>query len=128
MDSFFSKRQCAFRKGYSTQQCLLFVLEKWKRPVDDGKAFGLLLTDLSKAFDCLSHELLLAKMHAYGFSFAALTLIHSYLTNRKEKTKVNSSYSSWEEILFGVHQGSKLGPLLFNIFLCDMFFATNASI
>ena len=101
------------------------ILEKWKRAVDNWKAFGLLLTDLSKAFDCLSHELLLAKLHAYGFSFAALRLIHSYLTNRKQWTKVNSSYSSWEEILFGVSQGSIFGPLLFNMFLCDMFFVMN---
>ena len=78
------------------------MLEKWKHAVDNGKSFGILLTDSSKAFDCLSHELLLAKLHAYGFSFAALRLIHSYLTNRKQRTNVNSSYSSWEEILFGV--------------------------
>ena len=125
MDSFFSNYQYGFRKGYSTQQCLLSMLEKWKRAVDNGKAFKLLLTDLSKAFDCLSHELLLAKLHAYGFSFAALRLIHSYLTNKKQRTKVNSSYNSWEEILFGVPQGSILGPLLFSIFLCDMFFVMN---
>ena len=122
MESFLSKYQTGFRKGYSTQQCLLTMLEKWKRAVDNGKVFGILLTDLSKAFDCLSHELLLAKLHAYGFSISALRLIHSYLTNRKQRTKINSSYSSWEEILFGVPQGSILGPLLFNIFLCDMFF------
>ena len=84
---------------------------------------GLLLTALSKAFDCLFHELLLAKLQAYSFSFAALRLIYCYLTNRKQKSKVDSSYSSWEEILFGIPQGSILGPLLFNIFLCDMFFA-----
>ena len=122
MDSFFCKYQCGFRKGYSKQQCLLPMFEKWKRAVDNGKVFGLLLTDLSKAFDYLSHELLLAKLHVYGFSFSALRLILSYLTNRKQRTKVNSSYSSWEEILFGVPQGSILGFLLFNIFLCDMFF------
>ena len=121
MDSFFSKHQCGFRKGSSTQQCLLSMLEKWKRAVDNGNAFGLLLTDLSKAFGCLSHELLLAKLHAYAFSFAALRLIHSYLTNRKQRTKVNSSYGSWEEILYGVPQGSILGPLLFSIFICDIF-------
>ena len=67
------------------------MLEKWKRAVDIGKTFGLLLTDLSKTFDCLSHELLLAKLHAYTFSFVTLRLIHCYLTNRKQKTKVNSS-------------------------------------
>ena len=119
MESFLLKYQCGFRKGYSTQHCLLFMLEKWKRAVDNGKVFGILLTDLFKAFDCLSHELLLAKLHAYGFSISALRLIYSYLAKRKQITKINSSYNSREEILFRVPQGSILGPLLF---LCDMFF------
>ena len=57
MDNFFSKFQCGFRKGYSTQQCLLALIEKWKSAVDKGKSFGALLTDLSKALDCLPHEL-----------------------------------------------------------------------
>ena len=98
------------------------IPEKWKRAVDNGKAFGILLTDFSKAIDCLSHELLLAKLHAYGFSISALRLIYSYLANRKQRTKINMSYNSLEEILFSVPQGSILRPLLANIFLCDMFF------
>ena len=117
MFEFLSKYQCSFRKGHSTQHWLLAMLEKWK-----GKSFGALLTDLSEAFNCYSHELLLAKLHAYGFSIAALRLIYSYLTNRKQRTNVNWSCSPREEILFGVPQRSILGPLLFNIFLCELFF------
>ena len=106
MENFFSKFQCGFRKGYSTQQCLIALIEKWKSATDKGKSFRALLTDLSKVFDCLPHELLIAKLHPYGFSLAALRLFCSYLSNRKQRTKINESYSSWEEILFGVPQGS----------------------
>ena len=127
MKPLLSKYQCGFRKGYNTQYCLLAMLEKWKSSVDEGSSFGAFLTDLSKAFDCLSHELLIAKLHAYGFSLNASRLAHSYLTNRKQRTKINSKYSSWEEILFGVPQGYILGALLFNIFLCDLFFIMNES-
>ena len=77
-DNFLSDQQCGFRKGYSTQHCLLNLLEKLKSSVDKGKSFGALLTDRSKAFDCLDHELLTAKLNANGFTLPALRLIHGY--------------------------------------------------
>ena len=74
--NFLSKQQCDFRKGYSTQQCILALLEKWQRAVDSSQMFGALLKDLSKAFHCLHHELLIAKPNASGFSLPALKLVH----------------------------------------------------
>ena len=64
---------------------------------------------------------MIAKLHAYGLDLASLKILQDYLTNRKQRTKVDSFYSSWEKILLCVPQGSILGPLLFNIFMCDMF-------
>ena len=69
--SFFSKYQCGFRKSFSAQVCLVSVLEKLKCATDNKKSFGVFLTDLSKAFHCLSHDLLIAKLNAYGFNMSA---------------------------------------------------------
>ena len=101
------------------------MLETWKRSVDKIKVFGALLKDLSKAFDCLNHELLTAKLNAYGFSLPALRLINDYLSNRKQRTKIENTYSTWLDIIFGVPQGSILRPLLFNVFLVDLLFTVN---
>ena len=97
------------------------MIDKWKKAVDDNKAFGALLTDLSKAFDCICHGLLVAKLHAYELSLLALKMIQDYLLNQKQRTKVGSVYSTWDNIISGVAQSTILGPLMFKIFLCDLF-------
>ena len=111
-----------FRKGFNAQHCQLSMIEKWKESVDNGGAFVALMTDPSKAFNCLHHELLRAKFDAYGFDIKSVKLIQQYLSNRKQRVKVGNAYSSRKEIFYGIPQGLILGPLIFNIFLCDLFY------
>ena len=86
-----SKFQCGFRKRFGAQHCLLAMLEKWKSAVDKNRNFGAFLNDLSKAFDYLSHDLLLAKLKCLWIQFTGT----NYLSNRKKQTKINSKFSPW---------------------------------
>ena len=82
-DGILSKQQCGLRKGFNAQHSLLKPLEKWRQSLDQGLVFGVLLTDFSKAFDCLSHELLAAKLSAYEVDISAVRFIYDCLTNWK---------------------------------------------
>ena len=88
---------------------------KWRECFEKGGVSGTILTDFSKIFDCILHDVLIAKITAYGFDYQSLRIMESFLSNRQQRTKINNAFSRYSEIIYGVPQGSILGPLLFNI-------------
>ena len=112
----------AYRKNYSTQHVMTRLVEEWREHLDKNFVAGAVLTDLSKAFDCISHDLLIAKLAAYGFSDTALRYIYPYLSNRKQCVCINNTFSNYQKIISGEPHGSILGPIFFNLSINDLFF------
>ena len=120
-----SLKQIVTKTKHSKKHCLLVMTEKWGQCLDKGGGGGgggALLTDLSKAFDCLLHDLLIAKLAAYGFDYESLVFIQMYLSERQQRTKVKNAYRTYSDISYCVPQSSVLGPLLFNIYFSDIFY------
>ena len=103
------------------------MIEKFKKAIDRGNDFGALLTDQAKAFYCINHPLLIAKLYNYGVSPLSINMIFFYLINRSHRTKINECFSERSRIEHGVPQGSILSPLIFDISLIDLFYECEES-
>ena len=115
----------AYRDGYSTQHVLVRLTEEWRKNLDDNYIVGVVLMDLSKAFDCIPHDLLIAKLDSYGLDRHLLKYINSYLDNRKQCVRINNINSAFNDVISVGLEGSVVGPILFNVFFNDFFLFIN---
>ena len=116
-------------KGHSCTTALLTMTEDWRMHLDEGKTVAVVAIDLSKAFDSLNHKLLIAKLKAYGFGPEALNLMRSYLFRRRQRVKIDGTYTRWRTVRADLPQGTLIGPLLFSMFMNDVnYFISRVSL
>ena len=121
-DKYLSPFISTYRKRYSTQQVLIRFLEEWRQKLDKNFIVGAVLMDLSKVFDCIPNDFIIARVAAYGIERKTLRLIYSYLNGWNQCLKINNTYSEYNEIISGVPQGSILGSIFFNLSINDQFY------
>ncbi len=110
VNDIFDPMLCAYRKKYGTEHILIKLIDSWKYALDNDNFVRTVLTDLSKAFVCIPHGLLITKMSAYGLGNKACEFMASYLSERYQRVKISNNKSSWTPLLKGIPQGSCLGP------------------
>ena len=123
----FSSNMSGFLRGHSCCTAFLKMVNDWRLALDSKKITGAIAIDLSKAFDSICHNLLLAKLRAYGLNDDAIAFLQSNLTDRQQRVKFHGKFSEWCPVKCGVPHRSLLGTLLFNIFLNDLNFAGQIS-
>ena len=121
MENKFSFYLSVFSKNHNAQYSLLKIIKNGKKPLANDEKTRVIFMNLLKTFDTINHSLLLAKLTTYGFPDQALSLLQSYLCNRIQRSIINGSFSSWNEVIIGMPQGSILGPFLFNMVLNEIF-------
>ena len=114
MEHHFAPFISAYRKSFSTEHVLIRLLEDWSNKLDNNNVLGAILTDLSEAFDCIPHDLLLTKLDAYGFNRDTVAYIYSYFKNRKLCVRINGTQNYRADIISGVPQRPIPGPILYN--------------
>ena len=127
MENVFLPNISAYRKSYNSQHILLRLIEEWREYLDKDFVVGAVMTDLSKAFDCIPHDLLIAKLEAYGLGEKTLSYIFLYLRNRNQCVCINDKKSDFQKIISGVPRDSITGPILFNFSINDLFFLVSST-